>query len=69
MKSNTFLPDERDYEMVAAMVMGFGSDANAARRADADLLIQLRDRVRACMLRGSQCKAMHAWLHISIALH
>ena len=53
MISNTFFPDERDYEVVAAMVMGFGSDANAARRANADLLIQLRDRVRAFMHKSS----------------
>eukprot|EP00891_Asterochloris_glomerata_P002133 jgi/Astpho2/2133/fgenesh1_pg.00039_%23_3_t len=44
MMSNTFFPDERDYEVVAAMVMGFGRDANAARRTNADQLVQLRDR-------------------------
>ena len=33
--------------MIAAMVMGFGRDANAARRTKADQLVQLRDRVRA----------------------
>ena len=46
MMSNSVFPEERDYEVVAAMVMGFGGDANAARRANPDLLVQLRERVR-----------------------
>ena len=56
MMSNTFFPDERDYEVVAAMVMGFGRDANAARRTNADQLVQLRDRVRAFTHGSSSTK-------------